>query len=88
MMAYEAVPQAGQAGQGQEGGSGEPPPPGPATARAMALAAKLAPALPGNRFLGWLGPLLITAFPSAEPPAILQRFVRLRRKVLSSKYHF
>ena len=61
MMAYEAVPQAGQAGQGQEGGSGEPPPPGPATARAMALAAKLAPALPGNRFLGWLGPLLITA---------------------------
>jgi dolichyl-phosphate-mannose--protein O-mannosyl transferase len=27
----------------------------------MALAAKLAPALPGNRFLGWLGPLLITA---------------------------
>ena len=61
MMAYEAVPQAGQAGQGQEGGSGEPPPPGPATARAMALAAKLAPALPGDRFLGWLGPLLITA---------------------------
>ena len=61
MMAYEAVPQAGQAGQGQDGGSGEPPPPGPATARAMAVAAKLAPPLPSNRFLGWLGPLLITA---------------------------
>ena len=60
-MAYEAVPQAGQAGQGQAGGPGEPPPPGPATARAMALAAKLAPAMPGDRFLGWLGPLLVTA---------------------------
>jgi dolichyl-phosphate-mannose-protein mannosyltransferase len=61
MMAYEAVPQAGQAGQGQEGGSGELPPPGAATARAMALAAKLVPPMPGDRFLGWLGPLLITA---------------------------
>jgi dolichyl-phosphate-mannose-protein mannosyltransferase len=61
MMAYEAVPQAGQAGQAQAGGPDEPPPPGPATVRAMALAAKLAPALPGGRFLGWLGPLLITA---------------------------
>jgi len=59
MMAHEAVPQAGQAGQAD--GSAEPPPPGPATARAMALAAKLAPPLPGDRFLGWLGPLLITA---------------------------
>ena len=58
-MAHEAVPQAGQAGQ--EDGSAEPPPPGPATARAMALAAKLVPAMPGDRFLGWLGPLLITA---------------------------
>jgi dolichyl-phosphate-mannose--protein O-mannosyl transferase len=27
----------------------------------MALAAKLSPPLPGGRFLGWLGPLLITA---------------------------
>jgi dolichyl-phosphate-mannose-protein mannosyltransferase len=60
-MAYEAVPQAGQAGQGQADGSGEPPPPGAATARAMALAAKLVPPMPGDRFLGWLGPLLITA---------------------------
>ncbi|HEX6857492.1 MAG TPA: phospholipid carrier-dependent glycosyltransferase [Streptosporangiaceae bacterium] len=60
MMAHEAVPQAGQAGQGQAGGPGEPPPPGPATARAMALAAKLAPPMPGDRFLGWLGPLLVT----------------------------
>jgi len=57
-MAYEAAPEAGQA---QVGGPDEPQPPGPATARAMALAAKLAPALPGDRFLGWLGPLLITA---------------------------
>jgi dolichyl-phosphate-mannose-protein mannosyltransferase len=61
MMAHEAVPQAGQAGQEQAGGSGEQPPPGPATARAMALAAKLVPPMPGDRFLGWLGPLLITA---------------------------
>ncbi|HXJ26515.1 MAG TPA: phospholipid carrier-dependent glycosyltransferase [Streptosporangiaceae bacterium] len=59
MMAHEAVPQAGQAGQAD--GPAEPPPPGPATARAMALAAKLVPAMPGDRFLGWLGPLLITA---------------------------
>ena len=58
-MAHEAVPQAGQAGQAD--GPAEPPPPGPATARAMALAAKLAPPMPGDRFLGWLGPLLITA---------------------------
>ena len=58
-MAHEAVPQAGQAGQAD--GPAEPPPPGPATARAMALAAKLVPAMPGDRFLGWLGPLLITA---------------------------
>jgi dolichyl-phosphate-mannose-protein mannosyltransferase len=59
MMAHEAVPQAGQAGHAD--GSAEPPPPGPATARAMAVAAKLVPAMPGDRFLGWLGPLLITA---------------------------
>ena len=59
MMAYEAAPEAGQA---QVGEPDEPPPPGPATARALALAARLAPALPGDRFLGWLGPLLITAF--------------------------
>src|SRR5690349_24654943 len=61
MMAYEAVPQAGQAGQAQAGGPAEPPPPGPATVRAMALAAKLSPPLPRGRLLGWLGPLLITA---------------------------
>jgi hypothetical protein len=60
MMAHEAIPQAGlEPGDGHDD---QGSPPGPAVTRAAALAARLSSPVPGDRFLGWLGPLLITVF--------------------------